>query len=392
MPRLIETRRAESVKTVPATRKAAPVPATVKKVAAPSAKKGTPTPKSVVAWVDRDLNSVPAPGSSKTKAKRKKAEVLVGREKTPASDHDGFITLDGFFKIHKGTYQILRRNIIKRENTLLLGPTGFGKTELVYHMAKHLGVPLTIFDMGTMTDPIMGLVGTNTIQVQEGVTVSKFIKSRFSEVIQKPGIVLLDELSRASLQANNLLFPCLDFRRELNMEYAFNDSAPIAIHPNCVFFATANIGSQYSGTSKIDRALLDRFMLLEMDSLKKNQIENILKYIYPRVAATDITVIVDIYEKINKANEEFTISFGLSFRHLKLITSLVQDGFTIYDGYYTLCKGLASKEGLKSIESILSTKGAKAIPVISPIPEPEPDKPCEEGDEEEDYDDDDEDA
>ena len=377
MPKLVSAKRVTAIRKAPAKKAAVPkrkaVPVTV--------------PKTIVTWVDRDLKKVAAPKSSAvTKKKAPKKVELIGRAPSPRADKDDFVTLDGFFKVHKGTYQILRRNIVKGENTLILGPTGFGKTELVHHMAKHLGVPLTIFDMGTMTDPIMGLVGTNTIQVQDGVTISKFVKSRFSEVIQKPGIVLLDELSRASLQANNLLFPCLDFRRELNMEYAFNDSAPIAIHPKCIFFATANIGSQYSGTSKIDRALLDRFMLIEMDSLKKNQVEAILKYIYKRVDITDIKVIVEIYEKINKANEDFTISFGLSFRHLKLITSLVQDGFTIYDGYYTLCKGLASKEGLKSIESILATKGSKNIPVIAAIPDPgEP----EDEDEDESYEEDD---
>jgi len=273
----------------------------------------------------------------------------------PREDANGFVTLNGFFKVHKGTYKIIRRNIDKKVNTLILGPTGYGKTELIHNMAEHLGVPMTIFDMGTMTDPIMGLVGTNTIQVENGQTVSRFIKSRFSEIIQKPGIVLLDELSRASLQANNLLFPCMDFRRELSMEYAFNDSAPIKLHPDCVIFATANIGSQYSGTNKMDRALLDRFMLIEMDTLATAQITEVIRTTYPRIGTDDIDTMVSIYEKINKANEDFTISFGLSFRHLRVIAALVQDGFTIYDSYYTLCKGLAGKEGLKSIESILST-------------------------------------
>jgi hypothetical protein len=82
-------------------------------------------------------------------------------------------------------------------------------------------------------------------------------------------------------------------------------------------------------------------------------------------------VIVDIYEKISKANDDFTISFGISFRHLRTIASLVQDGFTIYDAYYTLCKGLAGKEGLKSIETILSVSGSKSkVEVVADLKEP----------------------
>jgi len=310
-------------------------------------------------FIDADLQITEGAKDSTAKAAAVASVVASVKEaKTipvPRKDANGFVTLNGFFKVHEGTYKILRRNIEKKKNTLILGPTGYGKTELVHNMAEHLGVPITIFDMGTMTDPIMGLVGTNTIQVEDGVTVSKFIKSRFSSAIQRPGIILLDELSRASLQANNLLFPCLDFRRELSMEYAFNDSEPIKLHPECVIFATANIGSQYSGTNKMDRALLDRFILIEMDTLATGQIKEVIKYTYPSVSDDDISTMVSIYEKINKANEDFTISFGLSFRHLREVASFVQDGFTIYDSYYTLCKGLAGKEGLKSIDSILSS-------------------------------------
>lgn len=67
---------------------------------------------------------------------------------------------------------------------------------MVSNLAKKMGLPLTIFDMGTMSDPVMSLVGTHAIKVKDGHTTSEFIRSRFSEVIQKPGIVLLDEISR----------------------------------------------------------------------------------------------------------------------------------------------------------------------------------------------------
>lgn len=107
-----------------------------------------------------------------------------------------FITLGGFFKVKRGTYKIIERNIIKGKNTLLLGDTGVGKTELVAYVCKELGLPLNIFDMGTMTDPITSLVGSHTISVKEGKTNSEFVKSRFSQAIQSPGVVLLDEISR----------------------------------------------------------------------------------------------------------------------------------------------------------------------------------------------------
>ena len=265
------------------------------------------------------------------------------------------VTLNGYFKMSLGNYKILHNNILNNVNTMLIGPTGFGKTEVVANMAQVLDLPLIIFDMGTMTDPIMGLVGTHVITVKDGKTYSEFRKSRFSEIIQQPGIILLDEISRASATANNLLFPVLDYRKELSMEYAFEDTTPIKVHPKCVFFSTANVGSQYTGTHKLDRALLDRFMLIEVDALSSQEIIDSLKITHPKVSDKEIKSMVDIFTKINTMHDEFKITFNMSMRHLKNIAALVENGFTIYDGFLAICKGLGSKEGLSSIQVILDT-------------------------------------
>ena len=290
------------------------------------------------------------------------SEVVSGLVADPAKikEEGGIVTLNGYFKVEKGTFEILKHNIEFGLNTMLIGATGTGKTEVVANIAKVFDVPLTIFDMGTMTDPVMGLVGTHVITVENGVTKSEFKRSRFSELIQQPGIILLDEISRAGAMANNLLFPCLDFRRELPMEYSFHDTTPVPVHPQCVFFSTANMGSQYTGTHKLDRALLDRFMLIEVDSIKSEDIIATLEAEFPKITKTKIKKLVSVFTKINKEHDEFKISFNLSVRHLKTIAKLVANGFTIYDGYVALCKGLGSQEGLKAIKAILDEAKASA--------------------------------
>lgn len=282
--------------------------------------------------------------------KKKKAPV----RKAPVRMEGGWAILDNYFRMEEGTYKILRRNMKKGVSSLLLGQTGVGKTELVTALAATEGLPLTIFDMGTMADPIMSLVGTHAIKVREGRTESRFVRSRFSEVIQEPGVVLMDEISRSPAQANNLLFPVLDFRRELSMEYSFDNHKPVKVHPKCVFFATANLGSQYTGTHKLDRALIDRFMMIEVDALSKEQVAQIVEYHYTKLNGTQVSKIVNCFMGINKLYEEYTIPFSLSVRHLKMVSELVQDGFTIYDSYYAICKGIGSKEGLESLKSILN--------------------------------------
>ena len=270
------------------------------------------------------------------------------------------VTLEGSFKIERGLYEVLKRNLTKNINTLLIGETGCGKTEVVAHIAKDLGLTFNIMDMGTMTDPISGLIGIHTVTIVDGKTTSTFKKSRFSQLIQQPGIILLDELSRASTQANNLLFPCLDFRRQLSMEYCFEDQTPIQVHPNCVFIATANLGSQYTGTHKIDRALLDRFMTIRVNTPESADIRASLKVSYPEVATDNIVTIVKIYDNILAAHNAFKIDFKLSFRHLKYITAMVQDSFTIYDAFYAICKGLTGIDDVNILKDIIEVGTPKS--------------------------------
>jgi len=269
-------------------------------------------------------------------------------------DPSMYMEIGDCFVVQQAIHKVLTRNVKSGVNTMLLGPTGVGKTELVANIAREMDLPLTIFDMGTMTDPIMSLVGTHAIEMKDGVTTSSFKRSRFSEVIQHPGIVLLDEISRASAAANNLLFPVLDFRKTLAMEYDFSDSSPVRVHPECVFISTANLGSQYTGTHKLDRALVDRFMTIEIDPLGSDSITKIVKHNFPEIKSKQRKTIVECYDKINNAHDEYKISFNLSLRHLKIICGMVVDGFTIYDSFYMVCKGVGNKDGVKAVEEILN--------------------------------------
>ncbi len=242
------------------------------------------------------------------------------RYAVPDVDKDGFYVKDT-------DWYLLLRNILTKTASILTGPSGSGKTELVSLAGKKLGMEVNIYNMGTMLDPISGLLGVHRL-VQGG---SVFDYAKFTEDIQRPGIILLDELSRAPLSANNILLPCLDSRRELPVDIAGgNGMRNIKVHPECVFIATANIGAEYTGTSQMDRALVDRFFMLEMEYMDADSEAKVLSK-RCGIEPSDAKIIVDTARVVRNLHLKGEISSTLSTRETLGAARMVSDGWSVLE-------------------------------------------------------------
>ena len=236
------------------------------------------------------------------------------------------IDKDGFF-VRDDDWYLLIRNILTKTATMLTGPSGSGKTELVSLAAKKLGLEVNVYNMGTMIDPISGLLGVHRL-VQGG---SVFDYAKFTEDIQKPGVILLDELSRAPLSANNILFPCLDSRRELPVDIAGGNALRnIEVHPDCVFIATANIGAEYTGTSQMDRALVDRLSPLEIEYMDE---DNETKVLAKRcgIETSEAKIIVETARTDRNLYQKGELSSTVSTRETLGAGRMVSDGWSVLE-------------------------------------------------------------
>lgn len=230
----------------------------------------------------------------------------------------------GGFYVDPDNWYLLLRNITNQVNTMMIGPTGTGKTELVMLACEKIGIPCHVYDMGSMYDPVAGLLGVH--RLQEG-GVSTFDYAKFTQDIAEPGVVLLDELSRAPVTTNNILFPCLDSRRMLPVEIAGGeDLRSVKVHSECCFIATANVGAEYTGTMSMDRALVGRFFPLELDYMPRDKEEQVLMK-RCRISLAAAKHIVSVANTVRSLYRKQEISCSLSTRETLMAAELVADGW-----------------------------------------------------------------
>lgn len=234
---------------------------------------------------------------------------------------------DGFF-VEPSNWYLLLRNIQNQVNTMMIGPTGTGKTQLVMLACEKLGIPCHVYDMGSMYDPVAGLLGVHRLS-KGGV--STFDYAKFTQDIQEPGVVLLDELSRAPVTSLNILFPCLDSRRSLPVEIAGGeDMRSIKVHEDCCFIATANVGAEYTGTMSMDRALVGRFFPIELDYMPQEKEKAVLAN-RCGISLAESGKIVKVANNVRSMYRKQEISCSLSTRETLMVGELVADGWSLLD-------------------------------------------------------------
>lgn len=228
-------------------------------------------------------------------------------------------------------WKYLVRSVMRGNNIKLVGPTGTGKTSAYKHVAAALGRPTFYFNLGATQDPRATLIGNVHFSKESG---TYFSESMFVKAIQvENSVILLDELSRAHPEAWNILMTVLDpGQRYLRLDEQV-DSPIIKVASGVSFIATANVGTEYTSTRRLDRAIEDRFITIEMDSLNTDQEYNLLKMRCPKLTDKQAQAIAEIANatrnEVKSANPKLTTS--LSTRSTLEIGSLLEDGFALQE-------------------------------------------------------------
>lgn len=227
------------------------------------------------------------------------------------------------------TWKFLVRNVVRGENILLVGPAGSAKTMAAHSVVDALKRPFFNIPLGSTQDPRSSLIGNTHYNKEKG---TYFAESYFVNAIRTPNaVILLDELSRAHPEAWNILMPVLDStQRYLRLEEKEN-GATIPVADGVSFIATANVGNEYTSTRVLDRALIDRFTIVEIHPLDVNNEEALLKKLSPEVDAKMIRAIAEISTQTRAAatGEQARLTSAISTRVAVKTAALLADGFTL---------------------------------------------------------------
>ena len=226
-------------------------------------------------------------------------------------------------------WKYLVRSGVRGKNIMMTGPAGCGKTMAAKSLVNSLDRPDYYFNLGATQDPRSTLIGNTHFDSGKG---TYFSESLFVKAIQTPNaVILLDELSRAHPDAWNILMTVLDYgQRYLRLDES-NGSDTIKVADGVTFVATANIGNEYTSTRVMDKALMDRFTIVEMDVLSEDDENSLLNYMFPHVNSDLLSNVAKIatLTRTESNSETARITSGISTRTTVELCGLLYDGFSL---------------------------------------------------------------
>ena len=229
-------------------------------------------------------------------------------------------------------WKYLVRSALRGKNILILGPSGQGKTFAVQCLVDALDRRSNYFylNMGATQDPRAALIGNTHFNKESGTL---FDESPFVKALRTPNsIIHLDELSRAHLDAWNILLTPLDYiQRYLRLDEKLG-SEMVKVAENVSFVATANVGNDYTATRVMDKALLDRFTVkIEVDLLTQPEEMELVKQHVPDADIKIMKSITQIAETTRDFAIDSKLSKFVSTRSVVEMAELTIDGFDLVE-------------------------------------------------------------
>lgn len=231
------------------------------------------------------------------------------------------------FQFNGYALKIMVSAIRRRRNLAAYGPPGCGKTEFFKQFGAIIGLPVhkIPFDGSLSRTEIIG--GFQQIVTPNG-SATPFVLGRIPQLIQQPGIIILDEFDQADPDIHYLLHSVYEGEGLLIAE---DGGRYIPRHPHCYIVGTANTqgrGSEDGLTHvrfEMSEATRDRFPYwVAFDYLPEDKEAATVSKTTGLTLAT-ATILTQIATSIRDAYKVGTLSQPCSLRQLEDVGFLTED-------------------------------------------------------------------
>ncbi|SIS96300.1 ATP-binding protein [Alicyclobacillus vulcanalis] len=170
------------------------------------------------------------------------------------------------------------------KHVLLRGPTGSGKTRLAETLAERLELDMESVNCSVDLD-MEALLGYRTLGLAEGKTVVEYVEGPVVRAMRLGRMLYIDELNVARPEVLPILHGALDHRRRLTNPLTAD---VIVAHPNFCVVAAMNEG--YAGTSPLNEALLNRFVVFDVPYVQGDALAELIREATPSSTLSDAVV------------------------------------------------------------------------------------------------------
>ena len=241
------------------------------------------------------------------------------------------------------TFKNLAPKLPSSISVLMRGPTGVGKSHLVYEIAKDLDMPLVDVRGSTMDES--KVTGIPDFEVSKELGVATFVlPSWFVRGCREPIVLFLDEMNRSMPQVQQAFFQVV-LDRSLGNDANGN---PMNLHPDTRVFAAVNHGAEYD-VNDMDPALLRRFWTVDLEPTNedwlgwaKDKIDGVMvdfirqtpAHLRPEVGSVEPGTVMPTPASWHRLDT--------SLKHMSWNATDVAG--TRPDGFYALCQGFVGTE------------------------------------------------